>query len=45
MTYLFHEPVLGTIPARVEALRPGMALTIAILGTTAATVLLAALVR
>ena len=45
MTYLFHERVLGTLPARGEALRPGVALTLAIVATTAITVLLAVLVR
>jgi hypothetical protein len=32
MTYLFHEPVLGTPKGRSNALRPGVALTIAITG-------------
>ena len=38
MTYLFHEPVLGTPAARPDALRPGVALTIAIVGALLATV-------
>jgi hypothetical protein len=38
MTYLFHEPVLGTPAARANALRPGVALTIAIVGALLGTV-------
>ena len=34
MPYLFHEPVLATPPARVNALPPGLALTIAVVVAT-----------
>ena len=44
MTYLFHEPVSAAVPARADALRPGVALAIAIAGTTLTTILLAAVV-
>jgi hypothetical protein len=45
MTYLFHEPVRVLVPGRPNAMSPSVALAIAILSTTLATVALAALMR
>ena len=42
MRYLFHEPVRAVLPSRSDALGAGAALTLAIVGTTLATIVLAA---
>jgi len=41
MTYLFHEPVLSAPRSRPNALRPGAAVTLAILGSLVATLAVA----
>ena len=45
MPYLFHERVLSTPPSRATAMRPGVALAFAILGTTAVSIALALIAR
>ena len=45
MPYLFHEPALSLDTDRSIGIQPGVALALAILGTTITTVVLAALVR
>ncbi len=42
MPYLFHEPVRPMVPSRANALAPGLALAIAILGTAVVTIAVAA---
>ena len=44
MTYLFHERVLSAPRGRATAMRPGVALAFAILGTTAVSVALSLIV-
>lgn len=44
MPYLFHEPALSLSHARSAGVGPGVALTLAILGTTVTMVVLSAIV-
>jgi hypothetical protein len=45
MRYIFHEPVQGIVPSRPDALGAGVALALALAGTTFTTLIVAAALR